>query len=292
MRAVRLSVDFCPNHMDDSLPTSRDRLKGDTPFIGATGASGVLGPRRELPDRRGLEAGARFETDPSTSPGSSTTRNPTREDEPARASLAAIFRKSTVTLVCLVVVAALSLIAPPARAETTLLSDSTGAIAQPALLDSGSVAPDFELTDQHGARVRASTLWRDAPLIVYFYPADFTPGCTKEAHAFELERPAIEATGAHLVAISVDDVTSHGRFAEHCGTGYSMLADSGGLVARSYGADLTLGTGERTRTLARRISYLLGPGGVVWRGWIVSDPMLHAAEVRKALVERIAARKP
>lgn len=159
------------------------------------------------------------------------------------------------------------------------------------LLAVGSIAPDFTLRDQSNREVKASALWKDAPLILYFYPADFTPGCTVEAHAFEEERPKIEALGARLVAVSVNQVPSHARFAEHCGVHFAMLADTSAAVAKLYGTALTLQQEHGTRTIARRVTYLIGKGGQIWERWLVGEPQLHPEEVRVALEAKLGARK-
>ncbi|MFN8548849.1 MAG: peroxiredoxin [Candidatus Eisenbacteria bacterium] len=151
------------------------------------------------------------------------------------------------------------------------------------LLAVGSIAPDFTLRDQGNRVVTASALWKDAPVVLYFYPADFTPGCTVEAHAFEEERPKIEALGARLLGVSVNEVPSHARFAEHCGVHFAMLADTSAAVAQLYGTALTLQQEHGTRTIARRVTYLIGNGGEIWQRWIVGEPSLHPGEVRAAL---------
>lgn len=153
----------------------------------------------------------------------------------------------------------------------------------PVLLAIGSPAPDFTLKDQTGALQRGSELWKASPLVLYFYPADFTPGCTKEAHAFAEVDSLIRARGARLVGVSVDPVESHARFAEHCGAAFPLLADTTAAVARAYGAAFELNRDGRSRTVARRVTYLIDSRGTIARSWVVSDPLVHPQEVVSAL---------
>ncbi|MBK8229970.1 MAG: peroxiredoxin [Candidatus Eisenbacteria bacterium] len=139
------------------------------------------------------------------------------------------------------------------------------------------------MKDQTGAIRRASEIWKSSPLVLYFYPADFTPGCTKEAHAFAEVDSLIRARGANLVGVSVDPVESHARFAEHCGAAFPLLADTTAAVARAYGAAFELNRDGRSRTVARRVTYLIDAKGTIARSWVVSDPLIHPEEVVRAL---------
>ncbi len=93
------------------------------------------------------------------------------------------------------------------------------------MLANGQKAPEFELPDQDGRKQTLKSLLKDGPLILYFYPADFTPGCTKEACSFrDLHQELLKAK-LRVVGVSPQDVDSHRRFAEKHGLNFPLLAD-------------------------------------------------------------------
>ncbi|HVA55541.1 MAG TPA: peroxiredoxin [Gammaproteobacteria bacterium] len=123
------------------------------------------------------------------------------------------------------------------------------------MLKIGDHAPDFELPDQDGRLLRLSTLLKRGPLLLYFYPADFTPVCTREACAFRDLQPMLAAAGTAVVGISPQDSASHARFREKHGLNFALLADPGKMVIRAYGCDGLLGFG------VKRVSYRIGQDG-------------------------------
>lgn len=123
------------------------------------------------------------------------------------------------------------------------------------MLKIGDSAPDFELPDQDGNLIRLATLLKNGPLLLYFYPADFTPVCTREACAFRDLQPRLAATGTAVVGISPQDSTSHARFRERHSLNFTLLADPDKRVIRAYGCDGSLGFG------VKRVSYLICPDG-------------------------------
>lgn len=101
-------------------------------------------------------------------------------------------------------------------------------------LSEGETAPDFELVDQNGKAVKRSSIKK--PLVVYFYPADSTPGCTTQATEFNNEIDDIRKTfGADVVGISGQDVESKQKFAQELGLTFSILADEGDEVRKAFG---------------------------------------------------------
>jgi peroxiredoxin Q/BCP len=142
------------------------------------------------------------------------------------------------------------------------------------LIRDGTPAPAFSARDQTGA-VRTLAEFSGRPLVLFFYPRDGTPGCTKEACAFRDAWKRYEEAGVGVVGISTDDVATHARFAAEHRLPFPLLADEDGAVARAYGVDLTLG-------LAQRVTVLVGPDGVVRRTWPDVDPGVHAAQVLPA----------
>lgn len=99
----------------------------------------------------------------------------------------------------------------------------------------GDTVADFELPDQTGAPRKLSTLLADGPVVLFFYPAAGTPGCTREACHFRDVASEFVALGASRVGISTDPVNKQAKFAADHGFDYPLLADTDGAVARAFG---------------------------------------------------------
>src|SRR5512139_891108 len=146
------------------------------------------------------------------------------------------------------------------------------------MLDIGKRAPDFTLEDQEGKQHTLKSLLEKGPLILYFYPADFTPGCTKEACTFrDLQKDLVKAR-LRVVGISPQDADSHRRFAEKHDLNFPLLADPDKRVVKAYDLDGPLGFG------VRRGTYLIGKDGTI-RDSVLADLRIgaHEAFVKKAL---------
>src|SRR4051794_4897038 len=102
-------------------------------------------------------------------------------------------------------------------------------------LETGAKAPAFTLKDQAGKSHKLSDL-KGKKVILYFYPKDDTPGCTKEACAFRDDYSALTKAGAVVLGVSPDDETSHDRFAKKFNLPFPLLADADHKVAEAYGA--------------------------------------------------------
>ncbi|MBX3401998.1 MAG: peroxiredoxin [Phycisphaeraceae bacterium] len=143
----------------------------------------------------------------------------------------------------------------------------------------GDSAPDFVLPDQHGRMVQFSDLrragGREAPVVLFFYPRNFTPGCTREACAFRDEYEQFTEAGALVVGISGDDAESHARFAAMLRLPFTLLSDSGGEVRRLFGvpASLVLFPG--------RVTYVIDARGVVVM--VFNSQFRPGEHVRRAL---------
>jgi peroxiredoxin Q/BCP len=146
------------------------------------------------------------------------------------------------------------------------------------MLAKGSVAPDFELADQSGRKRTLSSLLSDGPLILYFYPADFTPGCTKEACSLRDLHQDLVRANLRVVGVSPQDTDSHRRFAEKHGLNFTLLADPDKKVIKAYDVDGPLGIG------VRRGTYLIGKDGRI-RDSVLADFRIgaHEAFVKTAL---------
>jgi thioredoxin-dependent peroxiredoxin len=99
----------------------------------------------------------------------------------------------------------------------------------------GDLVEDFELPDQTGTPRRLSSLLEDGPVVLFFYPAAMTTGCTKESCHFRDLGAEFASVGAQRVGISMDDVAKQATFSETHGFDYPLLADVGGVVARQFG---------------------------------------------------------
>lgn len=116
------------------------------------------------------------------------------------------------------------------------------------MLKNGTKAPDFSLKNSEGTTLTLDELIVDGPLILYFYPADFTPGCTKEACAIRDIYDDVLATGLKVVGISPQAGDSHQRFAERYELPFELLCDPDKSVTKAYDLNGPLGIGLRRGT--------------------------------------------
>jgi thioredoxin-dependent peroxiredoxin len=116
------------------------------------------------------------------------------------------------------------------------------------VLKKGEIAPDIELPDQDGVKRRLSDLVDGKPLILYFYPADFTPGCTKEACDLRDLHARILASGLRVIGISPQSPESHRRFREQHALPFTLLSDEHKVAIKAFEVDGPLGIGVRRAT--------------------------------------------
>ena len=116
------------------------------------------------------------------------------------------------------------------------------------MLKNGEKAPDFTLPDQDGRSRRLSELIDGKPLILYFYPADFTPGCTKEACDLRDLHTKILASGLRVVGVSPQSPESHRRFRQEHSLPFTLLSDEGKTAIKAFDVDGPLGIGVRRAT--------------------------------------------
>jgi peroxiredoxin Q/BCP len=132
-------------------------------------------------------------------------------------------------------------------------------------------APDFSAKAHDGMDIKLSAL-KGKPVVLYFYPKDETPGCTKEACAFRDTWKQLEKTGVVLVGISTDTLDSHKEFAKHYDLPFHLVSDGDGAIAKSYGVGKTLGMLDRQ-------TVVVGADGNVKKVYRSVDVTKHAAEV-------------
>jgi peroxiredoxin Q/BCP len=149
-------------------------------------------------------------------------------------------------------------------------------------IEAGSKAPDFTLTDDRGAKVKLSAL-RGQPVVLYFYPKDDTPGCTREACAFRDRQTALAKAGAVVLGVSPDSVASHGKFRDKYGLNFALLADAGHAVAERYGAWREKNLYGKKSMGIQRSTFLIDAAGVVRKAWKKVSVDGHDQEVLDAL---------
>ena len=136
----------------------------------------------------------------------------------------------------------------------------------------GDEALDFTLPDQEGRMVNLKS-FRGSPVVLYFYPKDDTPGCTKEACGFRDAFTEIRAKGGVVLGVSVDSVDSHKKFAEKYHLPFTLLSDRDKQVSRAYGA---LGVGGKR---ARRVTFIIDREGRIRYIFKKVDVEQHPKEV-------------
>lgn len=142
----------------------------------------------------------------------------------------------------------------------------------------GTLAPDFTLPDATGDTVTLSAE-RGHTVVLYFYPKDDTPGCTTEACDFRDNWHTLEQRGVRVLGISRDSVASHQKFAEKYGLPFTLLSDEKGEVTEKYGVWGEKSMYGKTFMGISRVTFAIGPDGVIQHVWEKVKPAGHAAEV-------------
>jgi len=142
----------------------------------------------------------------------------------------------------------------------------------------GSAAPDFTLPSQESAPVSLKD-YRGSWVVLYFYPKDQTPGCTREAHNFQADQAKYAERHAVVLGVSVDSVDSHKKFCAKEGLNFKLLADSDGKVSGAYGSLTNL----EVVKFAARHTFLIDPSGKVAKAYTSVDSRGHSEEVLAAL---------
>ena len=134
------------------------------------------------------------------------------------------------------------------------------------LIDPGKKAPSFTLKDQNGNTHTLSD-YDGRPLILYFYPKDDTPGCTKETCEFQAQLPSLKKSKAAVLGISILDEKSKAKFAGKYGITFPLLADADHAVAEKYGVWQEKSRYGRKYMGIARTTFLIGPDGKVVQRW-------------------------
>jgi thioredoxin-dependent peroxiredoxin len=150
------------------------------------------------------------------------------------------------------------------------------------MIEEGLPAPDFELATDVGERVRLSEL-RGRPVVLYFYPADDTPGCTRQACEIRDEWSRFRERGAVVLGVSPDDESSHARFRDKYSLPFTLLADPEHEVAEEYGVWVERNRYGRKSMGIERSTFVIDEDGKVARILRRVKPEGHAERVLEAL---------
>ena len=150
------------------------------------------------------------------------------------------------------------------------------------MVEEGQQAPDFELASDAGDRVRLSDL-RGKPVVLYFYPKDETPGCTRQACGIRDAWDDYQARGAVVLGVSPDDVESHAKFKENHRLPFALLADPDHAVAAEYGAWGEKKNYGKTYEGIIRSTFVIGPDGTLVKALRNVKPDGHAERVLAVL---------
>lgn len=161
------------------------------------------------------------------------------------------------------------------KTEAPAGGSSPATTTAPGLAAAGSTAPAIDTTSHTGEHVTLAAL-RGKPVVLYFYPKDDTPGCTKEASEIRDNWDALKQTDAMVLGVSTDDTESHVAFANKYQLPFMLLPDKNGVIAQAYGVPLTLGH-------AKRVTFVIDRQGKIAKVFPDVNPSGHAAEILAAL---------
>ncbi len=152
------------------------------------------------------------------------------------------------------------------------------------MLQPGSKAPAFVLPNEKGEDVSLIDMLEQGPLVLYFYPADFTPGCTKEACSIRDMHDDILSVGLRVLGVSPQDATSHMKFKEKHELPFTLLSDPDKVAIKMYDVDGPFGVG------VRRATYLIAPSAII-QAALQADVLInrHKEFIEKAIILREAA---
>ncbi|MCS7293288.1 MAG: peroxiredoxin [Gloeomargarita sp. SKYBB_i_bin120] len=140
----------------------------------------------------------------------------------------------------------------------------------------GQPAPDFSLPSLDNRRVSLAD-YRGRWVVLYFYPKDFTSGCTLEARRFQADWPEYQKRGVQILGVSADSVDSHRQFCDKEGLKFPLLADTDGAVSRAYGSWLGF--------ISLRHTFIIDPNGIIRARFVKVNPAIHSQEVLATLDE-------
>jgi peroxiredoxin Q/BCP len=156
-----------------------------------------------------------------------------------------------------------------------LLLSATAVLA--GIPKAGDTAPAFTGSDQDGNTVKLSDYVGKKSVLLYFYPKDFTGGCTKEACGFRDRLGDLQTNNVAVVGVSFDSAESHKKFAAEYQLNFPLLADTEGVIANAYGVKMP------EKPMAKRVSFLIGPDGKIIHVTNASAAQTHFDEMKDAI---------
>jgi peroxiredoxin Q/BCP len=141
----------------------------------------------------------------------------------------------------------------------------------------GDKAPDFTARDQDGKTVKLADFNGKQPVLLYFYPKDQTPGCTKQACGFRDQMSDLKKKNVAVLGVSMDDAESHKKFIAKESLNFPLLADTDGKLTEAYGAKM------KDRNLSRRVSFLIDKNGKIAHVTDVGSADKHLSEMKEAV---------
>jgi peroxiredoxin Q/BCP len=148
-----------------------------------------------------------------------------------------------------------------------------------ALPKAGEAAPPFEGQDQDGHTVKLADFAGKKIVLLYFYPKDFTGGCTKEACGFRDRLGELKTNHVEVIGVSFDSAASHKKFAEEYKLNFPLLADTDGKIIKAYDVKMPL------VKMAKRASFLIGRDGKILHVTSAMNPQTHFDEMKAALAD-------
>jgi peroxiredoxin Q/BCP len=158
---------------------------------------------------------------------------------------------------------------------TSLFISATSVFA--AMPKAGDPAPLFTGQDQDGKEFKLADLVGKKIVLLYFYPKDFTGGCTKEACGFRDRTGELQTNNVEVIGVSHDSVESHKKFADEYKLNFTLVADPDGKIIAAYDAKMPI------MNLSKRVSFLIGLDGKIIHVTDASNPDVHLAEMKAAI---------
>jgi thioredoxin-dependent peroxiredoxin len=146
-----------------------------------------------------------------------------------------------------------------------------------AMPKTGDVAPAFQGTDQNGNEIKSSDIIGKKIVLLYFYPKDFTGGCTKEACGFRDRMGDLQKDNVEVIGVSFDAVDKHKAFEQKYNLNFTLLADSDGKIVDAYG------TRMMGMKMSKRVSFLIGLDGKIVHVTNAMSPQVHFDEMKAAI---------
>jgi peroxiredoxin Q/BCP len=153
------------------------------------------------------------------------------------------------------------------------------------MLEEGDIAPDFSVTDQNGKTVNLSD-FRGQRVVLYFYPKDDTPGCTKEACSFRDANDIYSKENIKVIGVSTDDEASHRKFISKFDLPFTLLADTDKKIVNDYGVYGEKSMYGKTFMGVNRKTFLIDEQGIIKKIFNKVNVSEHADEVLKAFGEK------